>query len=158
MNFEEVKDLLSKSLEVANIVDSWYEGMPFLFQVEEQLYDAFIYTSEKRDNNEFLKPQKVILVNCKTGKVSSIESKELIEKYGCETNFTYLAKDFKDVFEYFNLKKQLEKTYIKLRDAFLMNTADVKKLKSKYKMEIGNLIPFEIIEKVYKKISPFIFE
>lgn len=158
MKFDEVKDLLSRSLEITNIVDSWYEGIPFLFQRGEELYDAFIYTSERRDSNEFLRPQKVVLVASKTGEVSAIESKELIEQFNCGTNFAYIPKNIEDIFEYLELKKKVENSYIRLREAYLKKSKDVEELKKEYKKEVSDLIPFEIIEKVYKKISPLIFE
>ena len=157
MEYTEIKERLSETDELAEVLDAWQEGIPFFYQEEEVVYDAFLFYSGNRQKSMFHRAERLILLNCSTGEVKCLFAEELEEKFQVEKDFSYTSKAYKDIDEYFALKQQVEDAYLAVRVEVLKNDR-VENSQGQYMQAARNFLPQELIEKVYKKLNESLFK
>lgn len=156
MEYLEIKERLSETNELAEVLDSWQEGVPFIYQEEDRVYDAFLFYSGNNQKSTFYRAEMLILLNCRTGTVKSFSVGEIAKNFQTAENFQYTPKGYKDIDEYFALKQQVEDTYLALRTETLEN-GGMGDAQAQYVQAVRNFVSQEIIEKVYKKLNGELF-
>lgn len=81
MKYSDIKQALYNSEAMENVADGWHISVPFLCRIKKNTYDAFACTVE-RENARLV---KLLLVDSMTGKVDTMEPREVAETFGLDT-------------------------------------------------------------------------
>ena len=155
MEYNRIKDILYKSKEIGLVVDNWHEGIPFLID-ENLVFDSFLYYTTNKKESEFNKAKLLILINSLTGELFALNESDISKKYKIKSDFKFKAHVVNSFQEYYQLMKNIEKSYSQLREKMLSGL-DCDNYKKAYLNEIRKIVPPEILENVYQVLSPDFF-
>ena len=155
MNYLDIKEKFYQSEYAMQIVDKWITGIPFLMEDENGVYDAFLFYSDNRKISHFYGIKMLVAMNVSTGEMKCLTN--TVDSFNVETDFSFEMKSFSDIDEYLNLTSKIQETYINLRNGYLTTHNYDRTLQDLYLNMATRMIPKEIIEKVYRPLSPNLF-
>lgn len=155
MNYLENKEKFYQSEYAMQIVDKWVTGIPFFMEDENGVYDAFLFYSDNRKTSHFYGVKMLVATNVSTGEMKCLTN--TVDSFNIETDFSFEMKSFSDIDEYLNLISKIQETYISLRNSYLTTHNYDRTLQDLYLNMAMRMIPKEIIEKVYRPLSPNLF-
>ena len=155
MDYIENKEKFYSSEYATQIVDNGVTGIPFFFEDESGIYDAFLFYSVNVKNSCFNSAKMLILVNTLTGEIKSLT--KMIDDLNIENNFNFEIPRTSNIDEKIILMDRIEETYIKIRNNYVLTKTIDRMLQEVYLNLVRLIIPNEIIEKVYKVLSPNLF-
>lgn len=155
MNYLEVKEMFYQSEYAMLIVDKWVTGIPFFMEDENGIYDAFLYYSANRKTAQFNGVKMLVATDAVTGKIKCL--KDTLDSFNIENNFSFETNLFADIDEYLDLTSKLQEAYVNLRNSYLSTHDLDRTLHNLYLNLAMRMIPKEIIEKVYRPLSPSLF-
>ena len=135
MNYSENKDIFYGSEYAMQIIDKWSAGIPFFME-----YEGI---------------KLLVLVDVKTGEIKNLSNE--LDSFKIADNFSFTIKMFTDVDEYIDLSHRIQEKYVELRDDIVTSRVVDKNTQNQYLDIVEKLIPQEIIEKVYRLLSPQLF-
>ena len=155
MNYLENKEKFYQSEYAMQIVDKWVTGIPFFMEDENGVYDAFLFYSDNRKTSHFYGVKMLIATNVSTGEIKCLT--DTLDSFSVEKDFSFEMKSFSDIDEYLNLTSKIQETYINLRNSYVVTHNYDRTLQDLYLNLAMRMIPKEIIEKVYRPLSPNLF-
>lgn len=155
MNYFDIKDKLYQSEYAMQIVDKWVTGIPFFMEEENEVYDVFLFYSDNRKTSHFYEVKMLVLMNVSTGEMKCLTDE--LDSFNVETGFSYETKSFASIDEYLVLTNKIQEAYINLRNSYLTTHNLDRMLHEQYLEFAMRIAPKEIIEKVYKPLSPSLF-
>lgn len=155
MNYLDNKEKFYQSEYVMQIVDKWVTGIPFFMEDENGVYDAFLFYSDNRKTSHFYGVKMLIATNVSTGEIKCLT--DTLDSFSVEKDFSFEMKSFSDIDEYLNLTRKIQETYINLRNSYVATHNYDRTLQDLYLNLAMRMIPKEIIEKVYRPLSPNLF-
>lgn len=155
MNYSENKDIFYGSEYAMQIIDKWSAGIPFFMEYEGKIFDAFLFYSDNRQMARFNAIKLLVLVDVKTGEIKNLSNE--LDSFKIADNFSFTIKMFTDVDEYIDLSHRIQEKYVELRDDIVTSRVVDKNTQNQYLDIVEKLIPQEIIEKVYRLLSPQLF-
>lgn len=155
MKYDNNKEAFYTSQSAMNIVDQWTTGIPFLVKKDGALYDAFLFYSGSKENKVFHEVKMLVLANVETGEL--IEGGDGLDVGFLATEFSYTEKPFATVDEYLDLREQIEEAYQSLRDRWVSTGVADAILRTTYLKCAERMVPEEIVERIYRQLSPELF-
>ena len=155
IDYAEIKEKFYSSNYARQIVDKWGTGIPFFMNYENEICDAFLFYSDNREMSCFHSIKMLVIVNSLTGEIKCLTDK--IETFKVANEFLFRAKTYSNIDEYITLGNRLQEAYIEVRNNFALTNHIDTTLQKQYFDLIVQLIPSEIIENVYKPLSPELF-
>lgn len=155
MNYLDNKEKFYQSEYAMQIVDKWVTGIPFFMEDENGVYDAFLFYSDNRKTSHFYGVKMLIATNVSTGEIKCLT--DTLDSFSVEKDFSFEMKSFSDIDEYLNLTSKIQETYINLRNSYVVTHNYDRTLQDLYLNLAMRMIPKEIIEKVYRPLSPNLF-
>ena len=155
MNYLDNKEKFYQSEYAMQIVDKWVTGIPFFMEDENGVYDAFLFYSDNRKTSHFYGVKMLIATNVSTGEIKCLT--DTLDSFNVEKDFAFEMKSFSDIDEYLNLTSKIQETYINLRNSYVATHNYDRTLQDLYLNLAMRMIPKEIIEKVYRPLSPNLF-
>ena len=155
MNYLDNREKFYQSEYAMQIVDKWVTGIPFFMEDENGVYDAFLFYSDNRKTSHFYGVKMLIATNVSTGEIKCLTDE--LDSFNVEKDFSFEMKSFSDIDEYLNLTSKLQETYINLRNCYVATHNYDRTLQDLYLNMAMRMIPKEIIEKVYRPLSPNLF-
>ncbi len=138
------------------IVDAWITGIPFFMAVDSEIYDAFMfYSIDDRHERYFNSVRMLVGVNAVTGEVEDLTERMNLLDIG--RNFSFEHRPISDINKCALIRKKLCDIYTKLRDHRVMTGQIDPMIQSEYIDLAIKIVPIEIIDKVYKPLSPCLF-
>lgn len=138
------------------IVDAWITGIPFFMVGDSGIYDAFMfYSIDDRHGCYFDSVRMLVGVNAVTGEVEDLmETMNLLD---IGINFSFEYRLISDINKCAFLRKELCDVYTRLRNHRVMTGRIDPMIQSEYIDLAMKIVPIEIIDKVYKPLSPCLF-
>lgn len=155
MNYLDNKEKFYQSEYAMQIVDKWVTGIPFFMEDENGVYDAFLFYSDNRKTSHFYGVKMLIATNVSTGETKCLT--DTLDSFGVEKDFSFEMKSFSNIDEYLNLTSKIQETYMNLRNSYVATHNYDRTLQDLYLNLAMRMIPKEIIEKVYRPLSPNLF-
>lgn len=155
LDYLDIKEKFYQSEYAMQIVDKWVTGIPFFMEDESGVYDAFLFYSDNRKTSRFYGVKMLVATNVSTGEMKCLTN--TVDSFNVETDFSFEMKSFSDIDEYLNLTSKIQETYINLRNSYLTTHNYDRTLQDLYLNMAMRMIPKEIIEKVYRPLSPNLF-
>ncbi len=155
MNYLDIKEKFYQSEYAMQIVDKWVTGIPFFMEDENGVYDAFLFYSDNRKTSHFYGVKMLIATNVSTGEIKCLT--DTLDSFSVEKDFSFEMKSFSDIDEYLNLTSKIQETYINLRNSYVATHNYDRTLQDLYLNMAMRMVPKEIIEKVYRPLSPNLF-
>lgn len=155
MNYSDIKEKFYQSEYAMLIVDNWVTGIPFFMEDKNGIYDAFLYYSDNKKTAQFYNVKMLVTVDASTGEIKCLT--DMLDSFNIENNFSFEMKSFADVDEYLILTSNIQEAYINLKNSYVSTHDLDRTLQELYLNLAMRVVPKEIIEKVYRPLSPNLF-
>ena len=155
MKYTENQEKFYTSDFAAQIADHWVTGIPFFMEEGSAFYDAFLFFARDAKASRFEAVKMLVLLDVDSGEIK--EMTEQLEPFALGTEFSFTAVSFSTVDEYLALQDELCEAYEGLRNSLVEgHDVDGERL-TKYLSLVAKTVPGELVERVYKPLSPKLF-
>lgn len=156
MNYFDVKEKFYQSEFAMLIVDKWVTGIPFFMEDENGIYDAFLFYSDNKKTAQFYSVKMLVIADALSGEIKYLT--DALNSFNVANDFFFEENSFSDIDEYLVLVSSIQDAYVDLRNSYVSTHTFDRACQELYLKLAKKLIPKEIIEKVYRPLSPNLFK